>query len=76
MKFSLMICTVQNPTQIMETHLERSESTADFGAAVPLCNFQVSAPALEDLQFFLQFLKAASVSGGQWTSIFTLSEAK
>lgn len=57
----------------MDTHLERSESTAHFSAAVPLCNFQVSPPAPEDLQFALQLLQVVSIPRGQRTSILALT---
>lgn len=40
----------------VDAHLEGSKSTSYFGAAVPLCNFQVSPPALENLEFTLQLL--------------------
>lgn len=69
-----MIYIGMNGTLIMDAHLDGSESTAYFGAAVPLCNFQVSPPPPEDLEFTLQLLQVVSVPGGQGASILTLTQ--
>lgn len=59
-----------------QPHLDRPESSAHFGAAVLLRNFQVSPPTPEDQQSALQLPQVVSVPWREGTAIAALQVTK